>query len=160
MTLPVPITFRLPGDAWVPRAPEDVGVAHADFLATRAVDDGSGYHPVLTIAGGDAEHASLTAIADDSLTTLRAQAADVRLVARQEIGTDAAPGINQVLSCVATAEGRTFDLRQGQCVLAMTDVEDPTQRAVVLFTVTCTAAQAPLVLPEFEQFLATVKVDQ
>lgn len=160
MPIPVPINLRLPNAAWVRRDPETAGVANAELLAFRSIDDGSGYTPVLTVAGGGAEGASLAEIADDSLATLRAQADDVRLVAREDYPSEAAPGIRQVLSCQATANGRTFDLRQGQLVLAMTDVEDATQRAVVLFTVTCTVGQAPTVFAEFEQFLASVRVDQ
>ena len=156
--LPVPVTFELPGDAWRPVAPSSIGVVNAAFAAVREVDDDSDFTPVLTISGGVREDSlSLEEIADESLAVLASQGEDVELVQRQVHGDAEAPGLTQVLGCRAVVDGRAYDVRQGQAIGVYVDVDDPSLRAVQLYTVTCTYAQFRVVAGEFHTFMESLR---
>lgn len=175
MTLPVPVSFKLPGDQWSPQQPSSLGVANADFLAVRTAvrtavhtavrpGDGSGYRPVLTVSGGLRDEAvTLDVVAGESLEVLRTQAAEVELLHRRRVGDwvgGGVPGITQLLGGTAVVGGRSHELRQGQLLLDLVDIHDPAKRAVLVCTVTCTAEQLPVVGPEFEQFVSTIRVGE
>lgn len=156
-TLPIPIEFELPGPAWRPVQPESLGVENAAFLAVREGDPD--YDPTITVSGGWRDDpATLDQIADESLAKIRGQATDVELLKRQDITSEHAPAVVQSIGAVATMNGRTFDLRQAQVVAAYVDVADATRRVVVIYTLTCTFAQWERIGPEFETFMATVRV--
>ena len=159
-TLPVPVRFELPNDHWEPVVPESLGVRDAAFLAVRrGLDDD--FAPTITISGDwRNDDASLERIADESLANLRAQgASEVELVKWSVVESDHAPAVIQSLGALAQAEGRTFDLRQAQVVTGLVDVDDPTRRVVVIYTLTCTFARFDAIGPEFQEFMATVEVD-
>lgn len=157
-TLPVPIELRLPGPGWRPVDPASLGVVNAAFMAVRSIDDDSGYRPTIVVSGGLREDdADLATIGDETLALLRAQGAEQVELLRRTPGGDAAPSLSQLTGAVATVDGRRLDLRQTQVIQSMPDVTDPTRRAVVLFTCTCTAQQLDSVGPEFQQFLASVR---
>jgi hypothetical protein len=48
-------------------------------------------------------------------------------------------------------------MRQGQVITAMVDVGQPSRAIVVLYTLTCTEEQLPVVGREFQEFMATVR---
>jgi len=157
-TLPVPVTFALPNDQWRPVDPASIGIVNAAFAAVREVDDDAGFTPVLTISGGVREDSlTLEEIADESLGVLASQGEDVELLQRQSHGDAAAPGLTQLMGCLAVVDGQRYDIRQGQAIAAYVDVSDPSLRAVQLYTVTCTYAQFPVVGREFHAFMETLR---
>lgn len=158
-TLPIPVRFDLPSDLWEPVPPESLGVENAAFLAVRRGAEGD-FTPTLSIAGDwRTDDATLEEIADESLAVLRGQGAtEVELVKRREIESDHAPAITQALGAMAVYDGRTLDLRQAQVVQGIVDVHDPQKRVVVTYTLTCTFKQFDEMVPEFQQFMATVEI--
>jgi hypothetical protein len=156
-TLPVPIDFQLPNESWRPVDPEVFGVRNAAFLALRQSPAGD-FEPTISI-GGDMrpDPATLVEIADESVELLRQEARDVELVKRREVGTPDAPGVTQLLGATIDAEGRTWDLQQVQALLAWPDVDDPTNRCVIVVTLTAAYGQAERLLPEFEEMLGSVR---
>lgn len=154
---PVPLTFELPGPQWQPADPEALGVSNAAFLAVRS-ETTDEYTPTLSISGDlRPDNASVVDIADESVALLREQGSDVRLLHRREVGEAEAPGVAQVMGLSIEVDGRTFDLRQAQVVSSMYDVEDPTRRAVLLFTLTCTVDQFDALVPEFQEFVRSIR---
>lgn len=157
-TLPVPVRFALPDPAWEPVEPTSLGVTNAAFLAVRRGLPGD-YDPTITVSGDwRTDPATLEQIADESLVKLRAQASEVELVKRRRVGSDRAPAIMQSIGAVATYEGRTFDLRQVQAITELLAVEDPSRRAVIIYSLTCTYAQLDAMRPEFERFIASIEL--
>lgn len=156
--LPVPVEFRLPGPEWTAQDPDALGVPTAAFLALRADPGDEGYAPVLTISGGWREDdVTVEQVGDESLAVLAEQASDVRLVERSRHGSGRAPAITQLMAGTAVVDGRTHEMRQGQAITAMVDVEHPERAIVVLYTVTCTQQQFDVVGREFQDFMATVR---
>lgn len=156
--LPVPVEFRLPGPEWTGQDPDALGVPTAAFLALRSDPAGDDYSPVLTISGGWREDgATPEQVGDESLEVLATQATDVRLLERTHHGSDRAPAITQLMAGTAVVDERALEMRQGQVVTAMVDLAHPTRAIVVLYTVTCTAAQLEVVGPEFQRFMGTVR---
>lgn len=154
---PVPLTFELPNPQWRPADPEALGVENAAFLAVRSETD-EDYTPTLSISGDlRPDNASVLDIAEESLALLRTQGSDVELLHRREVGDADAPGVAQVMGLSIEVDGRAFDLRQAQVVSSMYDVHDPTQRAVLLFTLTCTTGQFDALLPEFQEFVRSIR---
>lgn len=51
-----------------------------------------------------------------------------------------------------------FDLRQIQAVMGDVDVDDPSVRAVIIHSLTCTFAQFEQIGREFQTFLPSVEV--
>ncbi|MER5810257.1 hypothetical protein ABT143_19050 [Streptomyces sp. NPDC002033] len=154
--LPVPIEFRLP-EGWLPaRGDVDPGVA---FAAVHPHPD-SGFAANITIDGGfPPEGASLVELADDSAELLRQVADSVRLVHRREAGTADSPALTQRLTFRAVAGADTRDLVQSQVYLALVDTADPRRRAVLRLALTATAAQHDSVLPDFQEFVRSVRPD-
>jgi hypothetical protein len=158
-TLPVPIRFELPGPEWHPTQPESVGVRNAAFLAVRDPLGSTSYRPTLTISGDwRNDDASIDQIADESVVKVQEEAGNARLVQRTEVGSEEAPAVTQLISARATIEGVDYDLRQVQAVAGYLDVEDPTRRIVVIYTLSCTADQLEVAGREFQTFMATVRV--
>ena len=155
--LPIPVELELPGPEWTVQDPDRAGVPTAAFLALRSGYDD--YSPVLTVSGGWREDgASLEQVADESVDVLAAQSGGgVRLLERSEHGTERAPALTQLLATTATIDGRELEMRQGQAVTAMPDLDHPSRAIVVLYTVTCTEAQLPVVGREFQAFMSTVR---
>ncbi len=158
-TLPVPVRFALPNEEWEPVQPELVGVTNAAFFAARRGLPG-GYDPTLTISGDwRTDGASLEQIADESVEKLRIEGAtEVELVKRKTIESDHAPAVTQSIGAVVAVEGHVYDLRQAQVVQELIDVNDPDKRVVIIYTLTCTFGQWEEMVPEFQQFMATVEI--
>lgn len=158
-TLPVPVRFELPGDHWEPVHPESLDVSNAAFLAVRRGLPGS-YDPTITISGGwRNDDSDLEQIADESVEKLRRDGAtEVELLKRRVVGSEHAPAVTQSIGAVAAVGGRVYDLRQAQAIQGLVDVDDPRQRIVVIYTLTCTYAQWEEMGPEFQRFMASVEV--
>jgi hypothetical protein len=158
-TLPVPVRFALPNEHWEPVPPEAFDVQNAAFLALRR-DFPGGYTPSISVSGDwRTDDATLEQIADESLAILRGQGAtEVELIKRTVIESEHAPAVTQSLGAVVPIDGGTYDLRQAQAVQGLVDVDDPTKRVVVIYTLTCTFGQFDQVGPEFQQFMASVEV--
>ena len=158
-TLPVPVRFELPNDQWTPVLPESRGVTNAAFLAVRTGLPGD-YEPTLTISGDWREDgASLEHIADESVEKLRLEGAtEVELLKRQVIESEHAPAVTQSIGAMVAVEGHVYDVRQGQVIQELIDVHDPTKRVVVIYTMTCTYGQWEQMVPEFQQFMASVEI--
>lgn len=157
-TLPVPVRFALPDDAWEPVRPESLGVTNAAFLAVRRTE--ATYKPTLTVSGDWREDdADLETIADESVAKLRREGAtEVELIKRNVIESEHAPAVTQSIGALAAVEGRVYDLRQAQVVQGLVDVHDPDKRVVVIYTLTCTFAQWEEMVPEFQRFMASVEI--
>jgi len=158
-TLPVPVRFALPHEEWQPVRPESVGVTNAAFFAVRRGLPGS-YDPTLTISGGwRTDGAGLEQIADESVEKLRLEGAtEVELLKRRVIESEHAPAVTQAIGAMVAVEGRVYDVRQAQVVQGLVDVDDPEKRVVVIYTLTCTFAQWDQMVPEFQDFMASVEV--
>lgn len=138
--------------------PRGYGVPTAAFMAIRP-DPAESYTPVLTISGGFRRDAvSLDEIADESIDVLKADLGNAGLVKRREAGSENVPAVLQLLEADAQIDGRRFDLRQAQVVQAIRDVNDPTKRIVLIFTMTSTYAQSERLGSEFEAFMDSVVI--
>jgi hypothetical protein len=158
-TLPLPLQFELPGPEWRPVAPESVGVENAAFLAVREPAGPTSYRPTLTISGDwRTDDASIDQIADESVVKVQEEAGNARLIQRTSVGSDEAPAATQLISARATIQGVDYDLRQVQAVAGYLDLDDPSRRIVVIYTLSCTADQLELAGREFQAFMATVRV--
>ena len=158
-TLPVPVRFELPNEQWEPMRPEAVGVTNAAFFAVRRGLPGT-YDPTLTISGGwRTDGADLEQIADESVEKLRLEGAtEVELVKRRVTESEHAPAVTQAIGAMVAVEGRVYDVRQAQVVQGLVDVHDPEKRVVVIYTMSCTFAQWEQLVPEFQDFMASVEV--
>ncbi|MFJ2824359.1 hypothetical protein ACIO7M_25045 [Streptomyces toxytricini] len=154
--LPVPIEFRLP-DGWLPARPEgDTDVA----FAARHPEPDHGFAANITLDGGyPPQGKTLAECADDALERLHGATESVRVLQRQEFGDADAPGLTQRLSFSVVVGGVRRALVQSQVFVSVVDVADPDRRALVRLVLTATAAQFDSVLPDFQEFLRTVRTD-
>jgi hypothetical protein len=151
--LPVRIEFSLP-DGWQAAPPDEVGAPGVAFVALHR-GSANGFTANLTIAGEFRDpDLPMATIADESVQLLEKVAGAVRVRARTAVGSDDAPGITQVLDLEMSAGRR---LVQCQVYVSMHDVADPRRRAVVELVLTCTPAQLDTVLPDFQEFVGTVR---
>lgn len=162
--LPVPVSFRLPDPAWEPVDPASLGVTNAAFLAVRREHVGTGYAPTLTLSGDlVADGTPLEGLADDAVDVLAAQADGAELVKRREYGSEDAPGLLQQLDCRIRTDDGALDVRQLQALLDMRDTSDgaePPRRFVLKVVLSTTFAQHETYLPEFQEFLRTLRVSE
>ena len=158
-TLPTPIEFRLP-EGWRPAPPDEVGAPGVAFVALHPHPD-AGFTANITIDGelDTTSLASLAALADASIDTLRHGGADVTLADRSEVGGGDAPGLTQTLTLRAEVNGEPRELVQSQVYLSLLDAAAPGRRAVVRLVLTASAAQFQAVLPDFQWFVWTVRPD-
>lgn len=155
-TLPVPIEFRLP-EGWRPLPPDQAGAPGAAFVAVHPQPD-AGFTTNLTIDGEYRPDATpLSEFADQSVRHLGTMAEAVKVAARQDLGTEEAPGLTQTLTFSTAVGDERRDLVQSQVYLSMLDADDPHRRAVIRLVLTTTAAQFEDVLPDFQSFVGTVR---
>lgn len=156
---PVPFTVELPSPLWTRVDPGAVGVSHTLLLAKRT-GLGDAYVPTIAVSGGwRVGVRSLEAVAEESLAKLRAEGAeDVELVGRHVEDSRTAPVVTQTIGATAGIDGQRFDLRQSQVVYGYLDLEHPERMAVLVHTLSCTFAQAPAMVEEFRQYVASVTV--
>ncbi|MFF1304086.1 hypothetical protein [Streptomyces sp. NPDC058307] len=155
-TLPVPIKFELP-DGWRAAPPDKVGAPGAAFVALYLQPDAD-FTANITIDGEyRPDSAVLPDIADGSVERLRETGASVVLTDRREMGSAEAPGLLQKLAVSTSLGGTPRDVVQTQVYLSLLDIADPHNRAVIRLVLTSTAAQHPVVLGDFEDFVRTVR---
>ncbi len=158
-TIPIPIAFRLPDPVWQAVDPTSLGVTNAAFLAVRREHVGDDYAPTITVSGDTRlDDATLEQIGDEAVEVLSAQAGDVELIKRRDYGSDQAPGLLQQLDCRITTEAGELDIRQLQALLEMRDVSGGGGRVVLKVVLSTTFAQHDACLPEFQEFLRSVRV--
>ncbi|MFZ3494751.1 hypothetical protein ACODT5_16280 [Streptomyces sp. 5.8] len=156
--LPVPIEFRLP-DGWLPAHPDGLDTSEVAFAAVHPHPD-DGYAASITIAGQHlTPDQNLTELADIAVQQLRDLADPVEIVSRTETGTPQAPVLIQRIHLTATTGTTRRELALSQVYLNLRDVTDPRRHAMIRLTLTATAAQHDTVLPDFQQFLRTVRPD-
>ncbi|WP_121256530.1 hypothetical protein [Nocardioides ferulae] len=157
--LPVPLRLQLPGPEWRAVDPAAWGVSNAALLAVRGGLDGD-YVPTIAVSGDWRNDGTpIEAIADESLAKLRAEGAtDVELIKRRVTGGEHTPSVAQSIGATVVVDGRRFDVRQAQVVAGLIDVDDPTKRVVVIYTLSCTYQQLPAMGPEFQRFVASIRV--
>lgn len=157
-TLPVPIEFSLP-EGWRPAPLDETAAAGVAFVALHPGPD-AGFTANITVDGDfRPDAATLDDMADESVERLREAAGSVVVAGRREIGTADAPGLAQRLTFSAVIDGTPRDLVQSHVYLAVLDLADRHQRAVIQLVLTATADQHDRVLGDFQDFLRTVRPD-
>ncbi|MFI8261419.1 MULTISPECIES: hypothetical protein [unclassified Streptomyces] len=158
-TLPVPIEFGLP-EGWEAAPPDEVGAPGVAFIALYPQPD-DGFTANITVDGDfRPDGATLADMAEESVERLRRGAAEsVTVTSRRELGSETSPGLAQRLTLSATAGGVRRDLVQSHVYLVVLDLANPHRRAVVRLILTSTAAQEEGLLPDFQAFLRTVRLD-
>jgi hypothetical protein len=156
-TLPVPLELELPGPAWSPADPAALGITGAAFTAVRD-ELTPGYHPTLVISGEERyDDTSLLELADESAWVLREETPHLRLLHREQVGSDRAPAVTQLIAAGINLEGRDLELVQAQVLTALLDVHDPRKRVVVLYKTTCLAEDWPVLGRELQDLMRTVR---
>jgi len=155
--LPVRIEFSLP-DGWQSAPPDEVGAPGVAFVALRPSTGGNGFTTNLTIAG-EIRDPSVPAstVADESVQRLESVAESVSVRDRTDFGPADAQGMTQVLD-LEMGQGKR--LVQCQIYVPVDDVTDPSRRAVLELVLTCTPDEFDAALPDFQQFVATVRPAQ
>ncbi|MER6025650.1 hypothetical protein [Streptomyces sp. NPDC001851] len=157
-TLPVPIEFRLP-EGWLPARPEGTADPGVAFAAVHPHPD-AGFAANITVDGGlPLDGVTLADLADASARRLDEAAESVTVTDRREVGSADAPALTQRLAFSALVGQARRDLVQSQVYLSLVDVEDPHRRALIRLALTATAAQHDAVLPDFQEFVRTVRAD-
>lgn len=157
--VPVPIEFQLP-DGWASADREQVAASGAAYVALRTGLTGP-FTPNITVTADYREDdVSMPAIADEIVERLRRTARDVQLMARRTVGDDHVPGVIQSVTLTLVVGDRPLHLAQVQAVLAFRDELDPGRRAIYLFALTAARAHLDVVLPEFQQYVRSVRVPQ
>ncbi len=156
--LPVPIQFRLP-DGWHAASPDEAGLPDVAFVALNAATHGSGFTANITVDGEvRTDGASLAEIADESVANLRGAAPTVTVAHRAELGVGEAPGLAQDIR-ITLREGAVRELVQSQVYLTVPDARDSDTRAVVRAALTAALDQVDTVMPDFREFLASIRLD-
>ncbi|WP_329194447.1 MULTISPECIES: hypothetical protein [unclassified Streptomyces] len=157
-TLPVPIEFSLP-EGWRAAPPDEVGASEVAFIALYPQPD-EGFTANITLDGGFLrEETTMEELADASVQQVLGAAESVVVATRHDVGSAAAPGLTQRLDVTVVVAGVRRELVQSQVYMALTDATDPHKRALVRSILTATAAQHDDVLPDFQEFLRTVRPD-
>jgi hypothetical protein len=156
---PIPFSVELPSPLWSQVDPASVGVTNTLMLAKRT-GLGDDYVPTIAVSGGwRVGVRSLEAVADESIAKLRAEGAeDVELIGRHLEDSATAPVVTQTIGATAGIDGRRYDLRQSQVVFGYLDLQHPERTAVLVHTLSCTYAQAPAMVAEFKDYVASVTV--
>ena len=156
-TLPIPVQFELPGPDWAPVDPAASGIENAAFVAARTPIT-PGYTPTLVISGDERyDDASLRDIAEEAAALLTRETPHLKLLHREEVGSEKAPAITQLIGAGIEVDGQRLDLVQLQVLTAILDVDDPRKRVVVIYKVTCLAPDWPRIGREFQDFMRTVR---
>lgn len=154
--LPVRIEFALP-DGWRAAPPDEVGAPGAAFVALHP-GSADGFTANITIAGQWRDPAvSMAEIAEESVHRLEQAGVEVVVRDRREVGAGASPGLTQLLGLATTVAGRRLDLLQCQGYVSMSDVADPSARAVIELVLTSTPDQLDTVIDDYQEFVRSVR---
>jgi hypothetical protein len=154
--VPAPIQFRLP-EGWRAAPPAELGAPGAAFVALHPEPD-DGFTANIAIDGAPPGSGSLAELADASVDVLRDSGAEVTVTDRSAVGSEA-PGLTQTLRVRAVVDGVPRELVQSQVYLAFVDAEHADAPALVRLVLTATAGQYPIVLPDFQYVVWTVRPD-
>lgn len=163
--LPIPIEFELP-TGWSAVSPEDVGATPLAYVALHDRTHGR-FRANITIAGAlradsqtrparPAGPAELEELGEAAFARL-AQGAGVTMVQRRAISSHGAPGLAQVVQVSTSIEDGPIDLTQGQAYLHLTDPQEPGRQMMVEIVLTCVAEESGVLVPQFEEFVASVR---
>lgn len=159
--LPVPIKFQLP-DGWQAADPDRIGSPGSAFVAIHPDSQQSDSLASITIDGLVRDSAAtLVEAADESVGNVEQVARHVAVTQRSELGTSDAPGLGQVLRMSVEINATVRELFQCQVYLFMGEVVDGDrrQRAIVRLVLTCNQQQFTSLMDDFQQFVATVALD-
>ncbi|OLZ43502.1 hypothetical protein BS329_39045 [Amycolatopsis coloradensis] len=149
----LPLGFDIP-DGWVPVEPSSVGAEGAVFVAVHSVPDGE-FTPNITLSVGQRpDPARITEIADEAVERLGRSMAALEVVQRKVIGSEAAPGVTQLLR-IRTGEGQ--ELVQTQVQLTVPGAS-PADRLILQIACTATSETARRLGDDFRRFVASVHV--
>lgn len=158
-SLPVSLEFRLP-EGWQAAPPDEVGAPGAAFVAVHSASSRPGFTNNITVDGeyrsGDAPLAEL---AEESVRQLQEECASLQLKDRSEFGAGDSPGMSQTLALSTNKSGSWQNLTQCQVYLALPDTTAPENRAVIRLIMTATSDQFSGLVPDFQQFLSSVRPD-
>lgn len=158
MTTTPRFNFRLPV-GWEPRPRTATPVAGADFAALYGIAD-QGFTPNITVAGQHLPRGTdIALIADQTLTHIRSRHPDVQEVRRAALGTEAAPGIGQEVRFRLALAGNEVELTQVHVVIAAGPSDAADGQIVLKTAFTATSRQAPSLIPAFQQFIATLELE-
>ncbi|MCT2582003.1 hypothetical protein [Actinophytocola gossypii] len=143
---PAEIEFRLPG-GWEPAGePAPDGT----FAALHVASAASGFTANLTVhATNRTDGDTLPEIADETVSRLRAESPDLRIIDRG----DFPDGFAQQLLLTAEVNGRTWEVTRAEIYAARGRGRTQTVLRAVL---TCTVDQFAEVIPDFDAFLDTL----
>ncbi|MBE9375658.1 hypothetical protein IQ251_14490 [Saccharopolyspora sp. HNM0983] len=153
------LEFGVPS-GWNPARPEAVGATGAAFVALHAASEGPGFTTNITMDELQRAESTLAEVADESLDNLHRASRQVSLSNRSEFGADEAPGLTQIIRVTAEVDGEDLDLVQCQVYLQLQDARDPRQRAIVRVVLTAREEDFDAVLPDFQEFVGTVRVKE
>ena len=109
-TLPIPVQFELPGPDWAPVDPAASGIENAAFVAARTPMT-PGYTPTLVISGDERyDDASLRDIAEEAAALLTRETPHLKLLHREEVGSEKAPAVTQLIGAGIEVDGQRLDL--------------------------------------------------
>lgn len=158
-TIPVPIEFALPA-GWQAAPPDEVGAPEAAFVALHAASS-KGFTANITLSGEiRTDDADLTGVADEAVRKLDGVAKGVELGRRKELGSEANPGLTQVVRMTVDLKGVAQEVLQMQVFLSMQDVNEPDRHAVIQAVLTATPEQFEQLIGDFQQFLGTLQPEQ
>lgn len=155
--LPIRIEFSLP-DGWQAAPPDEVGAPGVAFVALHPASADDGFTANITIAGQyRAPELTMEHLADESVQRMQDDVGTVQVRQRNEVGSEDAPGITQVLDITTTVDNRPLSLVQCQVHVSMQDVQDPAKRVVTELVLTCKPAQLDEVFGDFQEFVSSVR---
>lgn len=159
-SLPIPLEFHLP-DGWQAAPPDEVGAPGAAFVALHPATNRPGFTTNITI---DGEYRSpsvpLSELAEESVHQLQGDSRNIWLKERSEFGSAEYPGISQTVELSTDKSGAWQNLTQCQVYLSMSDTEAPEHHAVIQLVMTATTDQFYGLVPDFQEFIASVRPDR
>lgn len=157
-TLPVPLTIEVPNDQWHRVEPERYGVENVAAMLVResGPDD---YAPTITVSGDVRTDApSAEQVADEAIAIFKERSESVELIGRKAFEAGEVIGVTQHLACSAVVVGKLEAMRVFQTVMQFTATDGSGLRGFVIHTATCTAEQVPEIAPEYQKYIALVRV--
>lgn len=158
-SLPIPVEFRLP-EGWQAAPPDEVGAPGAAFVALHTASSRPGFTTNITVDGEyHTADVPLAELAEESVQQLREESASLQLTDRSEFGAEDSPGLSQTLELSTNKSGSWHNLVQCQVYLALAGTTAPENRAVIRLIMTATADRFSDLVPDFQQFLSSVRPD-
>ncbi|OLT47806.1 hypothetical protein BJF85_14270 [Saccharomonospora sp. CUA-673] len=159
--LPVPITVQLPA-GWRSLDPAQVDAPDAAFFAVHNESIETDFSTNIVVGGNIIEgDTTLKQVAQGEVESLRQDGGDPHVVQEQDGSDGAGPGETPVYFQVVQYDERMGNhqktLAMAQTLIGFRDQND--RLAVVSSTLTATPERLTEAAPEFEQFVASIRVD-